>query len=133
MSEITQDAAQRAPGPDQAWDIDANDESLPVLQGLQPRWGDVVRVPTVTRPKDSLVVFDPDHLKWILLTNRQNYRKGVGLERVRMLLGNGLIVSDGDFWARQRRMMQPAFHSRVIKQFAGVIERHNAAFCRAAE
>ena len=116
-----------APGPEQAWDIDANDESLPVLQGLQSRWGDVVRVPTVTRPKDSLVVSDPDHLRWILLTNRQNYRKGVGLERVRMLLGNGLIVSDGDFWARQRRMMQPAFHSRVIRQFGGLIERHNAA------
>lgn len=127
MTEITQDEARVAPGPDQAWDIDANDETLPVLRGLQSRWGDVVRVPTVTRPKDSLVVFDPDHLKWILLTNRQNYRKGVGLERVRMLLGNGLIVSDGDFWARQRRMMQPAFHSRVIRQFAGMIERHNAA------
>ncbi|MGH8517080.1 MAG: cytochrome P450, partial [Panacagrimonas sp.] len=112
---------------EQPWDIDANDQSLPVLQGLQPNWGDVVRVRTVTRPKDSLVVSDPDHLRWILLTNRQNYRKGVGLERVRMLLGNGLIVSDGDFWARQRRMMQPAFHSRVIRQFAGLIERHNAA------
>lgn len=116
-----------APGPERPWDIDANDQTLPVLQGLQAEYGDVVRVRTVTRPSDSLVVFGPDELRWILLANRQNYKKGVGLERVKMLLGNGLIVSDGDFWARQRRMMQPAFHSRVIKQFAGLIERHNLA------
>ena len=125
MSEITQPSL--APGPDAPWDIDANDESLPVLQGLRGQYGDVVRVRTVTRPADSLVVFGPDELRWILLANRQNYKKGVGLERVKMLLGNGLIVSDGDFWARQRRMMQPAFHSRVIRQFAGLIERENLA------
>ena len=125
MSEITE--GPLAPGPERPWDIDANDESLPVLQGLRASYGDVVRVRTVTRPADSLVLFNPDHLRWVLLTNRQNYRKGVGLERVRMLLGNGLIVSDGDFWARQRRMMQPLFHSRVIRRFAGLIERHNLA------
>jgi len=125
MTQMTEESL--APGPERPWDIDANDETLPVLQGLQAQYGDVVRVRTVTRPADSLVLFGPDELRWVLLANRQNYKKGVGLERVKMLLGNGLIVSDGDFWARQRRMMQPAFHSRVIKQFGGLIERHNLA------
>lgn len=125
MTQIPTDA--QLPGPEQPWDLDANDESFPLLQSLQPRYGDVVRVRSATRARDGVVLFHPDALRQVLLTQRQNYRKGVGLERVKMLLGNGLIVSDGDFWARQRRMMQPAFHSRVIAQFSDLIRRHNLA------
>lgn len=125
MTQTPMDA--QPPGPEQAWDLDANDESLPLLTELRARYGDTVRVRGATRARDGVVLYHPDALRQVLLTNRQNYRKGVGLERVKMLLGNGLIVSDGDFWARQRRMMQPAFHSRVIAQFSGLIRRHNLA------
>jgi cytochrome P450 len=115
-----------APGPSAAFDIDANDESLPLLRDLMREYGDIYRVPTSTRASDGLVIHGADDIRRVLLTNRANYTKGVGLERVRVLLGNGLIVSDGDTWARQRRMMQPAFHSRVIKSFATLMHRVNA-------
>ena len=114
-----------APGPEQGHDLDAIDECLPLLQELLARHGDIFRVPGRTRRNDGLVIHDPDDIRRVLLANRANYVKGVGLERVRMLLGNGLIVSEGDFWARQRRMMQPAFQNQVIRGFSGLMQRLN--------
>lgn len=115
-----------APGPDQGYDLDANDETLPMLQQLRARYGAICRVPSLTRPGDGLVIHDPDDIRRVLLTNRGNYVKGAGLERVRVLLGNGLIVSDGDLWARQRRMIQPAFQGQATRGFAPVVRQVNA-------
>ncbi|RZM03326.1 MAG: cytochrome P450 [Variovorax sp.] len=115
-----------APGPEERHDLDANDESLPVLQDLVRRYGPVCRVPSGTRPGDGVFIRDPDDIRRVLLTNRTNYVKGAGLERVRVLLGNGLIVSDGELWARQRRMLQPAFQGHVNRGFMPLVESVNA-------
>src|SRR6185437_5145025 len=48
-------------------------------------------------------------------------KKGPGFERARIVLGNGLLTSEGDFHLRQRRMMQPAFHRRRIAGYAGIM------------
>ncbi len=50
------------------------------------------------------------------------------MDRVKILLGNGIMTSEGDFWRRQRRMMQPAFHRRVIDQFSALIREVNDKF-----
>jgi enediyne biosynthesis protein E7 len=50
------------------------------------------------------------------------------MDRVKILLGNGLMTSEGDFWRRQRRMMQPDFHRRVIARFARQIHEVNEKF-----
>lgn len=78
-----------------------------------------------SRASDSLVIHSPDDIRHVLLVNRGNYVKGVGLERVRVLLGKGLIANDGESWTRQRRMMQPMFHSQVIRGFSIFMERLN--------
>lgn len=54
----------------------------------------------------------PDHAKHILVNNVTNFEKGDNplLQASRELVGNGLTMSEGEFWKRQRRMMQPAFH-----------------------
>jgi cytochrome P450 len=115
-----------APGPEERYDLDANDESLPVLQALIRQYGNTCRVPSRTRSGDGLLIQDPDDIRRVLLTNRTNYVKGAGLERVRVLLGNGLIVSDGELWARQRRLIQPAFLGSANRGFAPLVERVNA-------
>jgi cytochrome P450 len=67
-----------------------------------------------------VIVNHPRHAEYILRDNSQNYRKGGGLwDMVRTILGNGLVVSEGDFWLRQRRMIQPHFHR---KQLAGLTD-----------
>jgi cytochrome P450 len=115
-----------APGPQERYDLDANDDSLPVLQDLLQRYGETCRVPSLTRGNDSLVIHNPEDIRQVLLTKRSNYVKGAGMERVRVLLGNGLIVSDGDLWSRQRRMMQPAFQGEAIRGFAPLVQQVNS-------
>ncbi len=116
-----------APGPDERFDLDARDESLPLLLRLLERYGSICRVPALSRASDGLVLHDPDHLRHVLLANRANYVKGVGIDRVRVLLGNGLIVSDGELWARQRKLMQPAFNGQAVRGFVPLMERVNLA------
>ena len=67
----------------------------------------------------------PDDVRRILITNHRNYAKGVGFDRIKILLGNGIIVSEGEFWKRQRRLMQPTFHRRILAQLGGIIARAN--------
>jgi cytochrome P450 len=70
---------------------------------------------------DRLLITHPEGIKHILLDNHQNYIKGKYAERLRLLIGNGLPVSDGEFWLRQRRLMQPAFHRQRLSGLATVI------------
>lgn len=80
-------------------------------------YGDIVHVRM--GPVDQYLVVHPDHVRHVLVANRQNYWKGVAMNRVRLLLGNGLFTSEGAFWQRQRRLMQPAFTPRGVMQFGG--------------
>lgn len=111
------------PSPATPHDLGSTDESI----GLMTRWfhelGDTYRVFAPGRDSWTWVIHHPDDVKRVLVTNHRNYTKGVGLDRVKLLLGNGIMTSEGEFWRRQRRMMQPAFHRKVIEQFAGQIRR----------
>jgi cytochrome P450 len=49
----------------------------------------------------------------------------MGLDRVKILLGKGIMTSEGELWKRQRYMMQPFFHRRVITEFAQIIDSAN--------
>ncbi|MGA9470912.1 MAG: cytochrome P450 [Terriglobales bacterium] len=70
---------------------------------------------------------DPQHARHVLRQNCQNYVKGQAIKRIAFLLGNGLMVSEGEFWKTQRRMIQPAFHRTAIDALANVITASNVA------
>ena len=62
-----------------------------------------------------LMLNSPRQMQHIFVDNVQNYRKGGAMwDAIRAMLGNGLVVSEGSFWLRQRRMMQPQFHRQRI-------------------
>jgi cytochrome P450 len=71
------------------------------------------------------VITDPQHVEHVLRRNWQNYRRGRQVKRIRILLGNGLVGSEGELWKRQRRMMQPAFHEKAIERLTGLIQERN--------
>jgi cytochrome P450 len=78
-----------------------------------------------------VILNHPRHAEYVLRDNSQNYRKGGGLwDMLRTILGNGLVVSEGDFWLRQRRMIQPHFHR---KQLAGLTDAMVAATAESLE
>ena len=76
------------------------------------------------------VVRDPRYAQHVLRDNWQNYSKGQAIKRVALLLGNGLMVSEGEFWKTQRRMIQPAFHRKTIGALTEVIRTSNVALLR---
>jgi len=127
MTETLKDNLISPAGPSEAYDINTTDDSFLLIDKLLQEYGDIVRVKSKTRRHDSYLVNNPDYIKHILLKNYQNYNKGVGFERVKMLLGNGIIVSDGEFWRKQRRMIQPAFSKSMIESQVEMVQNCNLA------
>jgi cytochrome P450 len=71
--------------------------------------------------KSYLLVTNPDYVKYILQDNYKNYIRGRSVETGRVLLGNGLPLTDGDFWLRERRMLQPAFHRERLGKLVDTV------------
>jgi len=108
------------PGPVDPVALGIDAETLATLQQLQCEHGDMV---SMTKPNGRLAYFvnDPVEVRRILTRRHSKYNKGPGFERVKMLLGNGLIVSDGDVWRRSRRMIQPAFSRQNVHRLMKVM------------
>jgi cytochrome P450 len=84
-------------------------------------YGDVVRARFFYVP--AYFLFNPDDIEFILTTNAKNFIKSMSLRSnfFRRLLGNGLLTSEGEFWRRQRRLAQPAFHRQRISAYGDVM------------
>jgi cytochrome P450 len=107
------------------FDAGGTDDSLERMIELFARHGDTYRVYVPSRKAYTYVVHHPDDVKRVLVTHHRNYTKGVGLDRVKILLGKGIMTSEGELWKRQRYMMQPFFHRRVLAQFAQLVSAVN--------
>ncbi|MFQ3362912.1 MAG: cytochrome P450 [Woeseiaceae bacterium] len=94
-------------------DIDVNASTLNELTKLQHQYGNIFKINS-NKDTSSYFINDPTLIKELLVKNHSNYRKGPGFERIKMLLGNGLIVSDGQTWRRARTMIQPTFARQNI-------------------
>ncbi len=92
---------------------------LAFLMALTEEYGDIARVPL--GPETLYLFNDPDLIRDVLVTNHRNFHKGRGLERAKMLLGSGLLTSEGDFHLRQRRLAQPAFHRQRIAAYGATM------------
>ena len=68
---------------------------------------------------------EADFADHVLIENWQNYVKGQAIKRVELLLGNGLMVSEGELWKRQRRMIQPLFNHESFRPLAELITAVN--------
>jgi cytochrome P450 len=116
------------PGPAEGFDLGGSEETLARMRDYFSRFGNVYRVFAPGRGVYNYVINHPSDVKRVLLTNHRNYTKGEGMDRVKILLGTGIMTSEGDFWRRQRRMMQPGFHRRVLDQFKQLIHDVNGAY-----
>jgi cytochrome P450 len=63
----------------------------------------------------------PDFVEQILVTENRKFGKSYVFELLRPVLGNGLLNSEGEFWLRQRRLMQPAFNRASVNSYATAI------------
>ena len=108
---------------EESFDVGETEDSLDRLMACAARYGDIFRIYAPGRKSDTWVINNPADVKRVLVTSHRNYTKGVGLDRVKILLGNGIMVSEGERWRAQRRMIQPMFHRRMIESYAGLIDR----------
>ena len=69
----------------------------------------------------------PSDVERVLQSNAHNYVKGRNYKKFRDSTGDGLLISDGELWRRQRRLAQPAFHRRHLEAFAALMAREAAA------
>ena len=65
-----------------------------------------------------LLLNHPDHIEDVLVNHPRKFIKGRVLKANKRVFGSGLLTSEGDFWLRQRRLAQPAFHRARIAGYA---------------
>ncbi|HKV25209.1 MAG TPA: cytochrome P450 [Candidatus Acidoferrum sp.] len=75
-----------------------------------------------------LLINHPDQIEDVLVTHPRKFTKGRVLQANKRVFGNGLLLSDGDFWLRQRRLVQPAFHRARIATYASTMVEFTERF-----
>jgi cytochrome P450 len=99
-------------------------DSLGSLLKWQKEFGSFYSFHRVNQP--HYVATNPNYIKYVLQDNNKNYHKGKAFEYMKALLGNGLVTNEGEFWRKQRRMAQPAFHkvklAKLTEAMTGLIE-----------
>lgn len=69
-------------------------------------------------PQHLYFINHPDLIRDVLVTKSASFMKGRALQRAKLLLGDGLLTSEGELHRRQRRLAQPAFHRYHIDEYA---------------
>jgi cytochrome P450 len=72
-------------------------------------------------------LYNPDDIEYVLSTNAKNFIKSMSVRSnfFHRLIGNGLLTSEGEFWRRQRRLAQPAFHRQRISSYGDVMVEYS--------
>ena len=108
-------------------DISFESDGLTVLERNFALHGDAFRIFSPLLERQIWVLSHPDHVRHVLVDRSANFTKGIGIDRVAILLGNGLMTSEGETWRAQRRLMQPSFHRSVIATWMPHLHAANAA------
>ena len=83
--------------------------------------GDMVKLRFAHR--HIYLVCHPDFIEEVLVTHSKHFTKHFALRLNPVILGNGLLTSEGDFWLRQRRLIQPVFNrGRILGYAAAMVE-----------
>jgi cytochrome P450 len=99
-------------------------DALGFLRRARDRHGDVVEV--ALGPMRTVLLSHPDLVEDILVTRNRLWRKDAYLRTsLRPVLGEGLLSSEGDFWRRQRRLAQPAFHRDRVAAYGAIMARRS--------
>jgi cytochrome P450 len=97
-------------------------DPLGFLTRIASRYGDLAYFKL--GPQHVFLVNQPDYIREILVTSQNNFTKSRALQRARVLLGEGLLTSEGELHLRQRRLVQPAFHRPRLAGYAKVMSEY---------
>jgi cytochrome P450 len=98
-----------------------NRDTLGFIERLHRDYGDVVRSRFLY--VHAYFLYHPADIEALLTTNAKSFRKAQSLRSpfFHRLVGNGHVTSEGEFWRRQRRLAQPAFHRQRISSYGDIM------------
>jgi cytochrome P450 len=102
-------------------------DALGLFTRCAREYGDVVRLRV--GPTRLVLISHPALVEDVLVTRHHRFHKNLNA-RLGSALGNGLLVSEGSYWLRQRRLMQPAFHGQQVD---GLVETMVSVTTRALD
>jgi cytochrome P450 len=99
--------------------VDIQRDNVQTFADAFRRYGDIVHF------RGALtfnLLVHPDYVKHVLQDNQRNYRRPTFVsDKLKTIVGDGLVANEGDVWLRSRRLAQPAFHRQRIAAFARMI------------
>ncbi|MFB7601005.1 cytochrome P450 [Streptomyces sp. NPDC056160] len=93
-------------------------DALKFLKSL-PQYGDMVRIDL--GPRSAYVVNTPELVCQVLVGEARKFHKGRLFDKARPFMGNGVMLSNGEFHLQQRRLVQPAFHRQRINGYVRIM------------
>lgn len=95
---------------------------LRFLTNMAREHGDIVRI---RLPGQQIFLLNhPDTIEEVLLSKSDSFIKDAFTRELGLVIGKGLLTSEGALWKRQRRLAQPAFHHRRVTGYAKAMVRH---------
>ena len=100
--------------------LDLRRDPLGFLRRMAREYGDIVYFPLFLQSR--VLLSHPDDIEQVLVVQQQKFHKGrLMKDATHRVLGQGLLTSEGEFWRRQRRLVQPAFQRPRITEYAPVV------------
>ncbi|MGK0383876.1 MAG: cytochrome P450 [Bacteroidia bacterium] len=104
---------------------DLANDPLDFFEKYIPKFGEIFQLKSIffrfiSEFERVMIVSNPDMVKHIIQDNNRNYIKSYGYRVLKVLLGEGLLTSEGDFWRKQRKLIQPGFHKERLSSFVQI-------------
>lgn len=115
--------AERPPGP--GWfetvklHLQFGRDQIGTYRGIDDKYGPVSRFRL--GPFRMILATDPDFIEEVLLRRAESFDKDAVTKELSVLLGRGLIVSDGAFWRGQRKKVAPPLRRKQIAHYADIM------------
>ena len=95
-------------------------DPLEGIRQIAREYGDIVRFHVMMQ--ERILLNRPDLINQVLVIQHNKFHKSELTRRITVrMLGQGLLISEGEFWRRQRRLAQPAFHRGRINDYASTM------------
>src|SRR5215470_4063636 len=102
-------------------------DPLAFLSGVARKYGDIAHYRAGRQ--HVVLLSDPELIREVLTADSRAFIKTRVMQRTKVLLGEGLLTSEGEFHMRQRRLVQPAFHRQRIASYAATMVEYADRAC----
>ena len=100
-------------------------DMLGFLVRMREKYGDIAYFKLGSRK--MYLVSNPELIKDVLVTHNRNFTKSRALQRAKIVLGEGLLTSEGEHHIKQRKIIQPVFHQKRIRGYGDTMAEYARA------